>query len=412
MINAPRGTRDILPGQTSLWKHVIHTCEQAAVSLSFSEIRVPTFEDVALFQRSLGEGTDIIDKELFLVRGRHTEGEQYALRPEGTAGIVRAYIQHGMRTLPQPVRLYSILNLFRYERPQRGRYREHVQFDIEQFGSKDPSADAWVILTQWTALTRLGLGDAQLSLNSLGTTEEREFFREQLIAYFKPLQEELSEDSKRRLSSNPLRILDSKDPLDQPYLPNAPHLIDSLGNESRHHLDTVCTYLKTWGIAYTIDPFLVRGLDYYCQTCFEWSIPSEAGRPLALGGGGRYDSLLPALGGPDSGAVGAGLGLDRLVDLLEERGWQEPSSEVPKLAIVEEKSNKEAAAALIPQLVSQNIALWTDFSRGSLSSQLKAAAKEGCTYALFISEQGLQLKDLRRGAQQTVRLEEVKDAII
>ena len=258
---------------------------------------------------------------------------------------------------------------------------------------------------------RLGICDVRLSLNSLGTTEEREVFKAQLVAYFRPLQEQLGEDSKRRLDNNPLRILDSKDPRDQPYLINAPQLLNCLGSESRNHLDSVCTYLTIWGIAYTINPLLVRGLDYYSQTCFEWSIPSKTGQSLALGGGGRYDSLLPALDGPDSGAVGAGLGLDRLVDLLDERGWQEQTLKEPKLAIVEEGTNKEAAAALIPLLVNQNISLWTDFSRGSLGSQLKAAIKEGCTYALFTSEQGLQLKDLEKGTQRTIQLDEIKNAI-
>lgn len=407
---SPRGSRDILPDQNRLWQHVKQVCADVAHELSFHEITVPTFEDIGLFQRSLGEGTDIIDKELFLVRGRHSDEEHYALRPEGTAGIVRAFIQNGLKTYPQPVRLYSVLNLFRYERPQRGRYREHVQFDIEQFGTKEASADAWVILTQWRVLQRLGINDAALSLNSLGTNEERMQYQQALIHYFTPFFEQLSNDSKRRLSTNPLRILDSKDPLDQPHLPGAPHLSTFLMQESREHLAQVQAHLDTWQVPYALDPLLVRGLDYYSRTCFEWSVPAAEGRPLALGGGGRYDGLVPLLGGPDLGAVGGGLGLDRLVDLLEERGWTPPAPRA-KLAVINVDLLPEQAAYCIIPLLEQHLALWSDFSRTSTASQLKAASKEQCTFALLVSSNGLELKELISGSQQRVTLEQVGDAV-
>ena len=208
---SPRGTRDILPADQAVWRHVCTTADQYARLMGYQPITIPTYEELALFQRSIGSGTDVMDKELFLTRGiRVEEGtESYALRPEGTAGIVRSFIQNGMQTWPQPVKLFSLVNVFRYDRPQKGRYREHVQFDIEYFGDFGPFADAWVIYTTWQFFQSLGLEGLKLHLNTLGTSEERQRFVEALKEYFLPLVDRLSSDSAHRLEGNPLRILDS-----------------------------------------------------------------------------------------------------------------------------------------------------------------------------------------------------------
>ncbi|MCC2631465.1 MAG: histidine--tRNA ligase [Patescibacteria group bacterium] len=294
---SPRGTRDILPAEQAVWRHVRTVAEEIAFQMGYKPITTPTYEEIGLFQRAIGEGTDIQDKELFLVRGIQGEAgqEPYALRPEATAGIVRSYIEHGMHTWPGPVKLFTFSNNFRYDRPQKGRYREHVQFDIEYFGETGPFADAWIIFTTWRFLTKLGLTGLELRLNSLGSADERVAFVSALQDYYGPLQDQLSEDSKRRLSTNPLRILDSKDPKDHALRENAPRLSDMFGEESSSHFAEVQTLLEEWGIpkdSVILDPFLVRGLDYYSHTAFEWTVASEKGQQASLGGGGRYDSAL------------------------------------------------------------------------------------------------------------------------
>jgi histidyl-tRNA synthetase len=406
---SPRGTRDLLPSDQVVWRKVRAICEEVATLLAYQPISTPMFEEVGLFQRSLGQGTDIIDKELFLVEGRTEESSQYALRPEGTAGIVRAYIEHGMQTWPQPVRLYSIINNFRYERPQKGRYREHMQFDIEYFGDKGPFADAWVILTQWQVLTRLGLRNIHLDLNSLGTKEERAAYMEALVAHLTPLSEKLSEDSKRRLTSNPLRILDSKDANDQALLGEAPQLADFLDEESAHHIATVKSYLTSWQIPFQDNPRLVRGLDYYCHTCFEWVQVREGKSSLALGGGGRYDGLMTQLEGPDCGAVGAGLGLDRIVDLLQEQVEAPMPDPAGAYIVLADPELREAAQKIISDCLAANLRVEADFSKPSFGSQMKAAGRGGAKYAVILGKTEFEhnkvvVKSLQGGDQQEVEL--------
>ena len=411
---APRGTRDILPTTQGVWNHITTVANQVAVQMGFLPIRTPIYEDLALFQRSIGEGTDVIDKELFLVRGKHTEVETYALRPEGTAGIVRAYIEHGMHTWSQPVKLYSVLNCFRYERPQKGRYREHWQFDLEFFGEHGAFSDAWIIYTTWLFLQRLGLKGITLKLNSLGTLSERTAFINALRDYLTPLQDKLSEDSKRRLTTNPLRILDSKDSADRTLLEHAPLLADFFSTESSARFESVKEYLEAWQIPYFLDAHLVRGLDYYSHTTFEWVCMGPEGESPALGGGGRYDGLLPQLGGQDSGAVGAGIGLDRIVEELEAQNLTEALAlRVPRIYIAAaDPIGRIAARQLIATLAAEGIALEADLEKESLGSQIKRAGKIG---ARFVVIQGqlevelgtVQVKDLKDGSQQSLKIEEL-----
>ena len=406
-LQSPRGTRDILPEQQHLWHHVKTVAERVATQLGFQPISTPTYEYRTLFERSIGEGTDIMDKELFLVRGRNAEGsEEYALRPEGTAGIVRAFIEHGMQQLPQPVKLYSFVNNFRYDRPQKGRYREHVQLDLELFGETGPFSDAWIILATCLFLKELGLEGVMLHINSLGTTDERKAYEAALVEALTPKISELSCDSQKRLSTNPLRILDSKDAKDQALLDEAPKLEDFFGPESKQHFYEVEHFLMNWKIPFIINPRLVRGLDYYCHTAFEVTTEGAGGQQSSLGGGGRYDGLVTQLGGPSTGAVGVALGLDRVIEEMER---QEISVQKPTLntcaVIATDPESKKIAANLVLKLLYQGKNVIANFDRESMSSQMKAASKQGAVEAYIIGEQErsahiVTIKDLTTGEQR------------
>ncbi|MBU6389555.1 histidine--tRNA ligase [Patescibacteria group bacterium] len=409
-IQSPRGTRDILPDRQPAWQYVTETARQTAGQLSFRPITIPSYEEAALFHRSIGDGTDIIDKELFLTRGiRSTEEETYALRPEATAGVVRAFIQHGMHTWPQPVRLYTILNVFRYDRPQKGRYREHTQFDVEYFGDTGPFADAWVIFTTWSFLNRLGLSGLELQLNTLGTSVERSRYAAQLQEYFRPLRDRISEDSVARLEKNPLRILDSKDPRDKEFMDAAPRLSEALGPESQAHFDAVRQYLEKWRIPYRLNEQLVRGLDYYSHTAFEWTVSGQEGQQSSLGGGGRYDGLLPQLGGSTVGAVGAGLGLDRIIETCEQQGvFDRLTQHRPDAYLVAaDTAGKTAVIELIPELIAAGLSVDAGLDKDSVGAQMKAAAKSQSRWAVIIgateAERGeVAVKDLESSEQRTV----------
>jgi histidyl-tRNA synthetase len=406
-LQAPRGTRDILPENQPAWSLAVSTAERIARQFGFSPITVPSYEDVRLFQRSLGEGTDVIDKELFLVRGVQGEADAapYALRPEGTAGIVRSYIQHGLHTRPQPVKVFSILSLFRYDRPQKGRYREHVQFDLEYFGDTGPFADAWVIYTTYTFYRSLGLQNLKLKLNSLGTADERAAYRQKLTDYLQPLADQLSQDSKRRLTTNPLRVLDSKDRGDAAVTAHAPHLWESLGPESRQHIDSVCRFLDNWHIPYFIDHFLVRGLDYYCHTAFEWVVEGKEGQQSSLGGGGRYDGLLTQLGGASVGAVGAGLGLDRVIEEMEAQNVPIDPFPPAHCYVATAGSDTHAfAQEIISTLLSSGCTVEANFSRTNLGNHLKQAHRLGIAKVILVGSDEaarriLAVKDLSTGEQ-------------
>ena len=412
---SPRGTRDILPAEQRLWEEVLATARQVAAQMGYQPFSTPMYEEVGVFQRSLGKGTDIMDKELFLISSRHGEEATYALRPEGTAGIVRAFIQHGMQTWPQPVRLTTVTQLFRYERPQHGRYREHVQVNFDTYGDQSAFADAWVILTMWRTLQALGLSTVKLLINSLGTQEERADYCKLLVSSLTPHHEKLSEDSKRRLELNPLRILDSKDENDQALLREIPHLIDSLTPESRTRFDTVTSYLTAWGIPFELEPRLVRGLDYYCHTAFEW-VATQGSLSLSLGGGGRYDGLLPELGGPDIGAIGMGMGVDRVVQILQELRGETATLQPEVWIVAQEQKAQQYAAGLIQELLERNLRVQADFGRPSFGAQLKAAGRSGAKVALLlgldeVNAATVTIKDLTSGEQRTIGRAEVGESI-
>jgi histidyl-tRNA synthetase len=316
-INAIRGMHDILPEQTPLWQKTEQIIREVLNSYSYQEIRLPIVEKTELFKRSIGEVTDIVEKEMYTFDDRN--GDSLTLRPEGTAGCLRACLEHGLLH-GQTHRLWYLGQMFRHERPQKGRYRQFYQLGVETYGMATPDIDAEVILLSDRLWKRLGIRDkVTLELNSLGTVAERAAYREKLVEYFKAHFDALDEDSKRRLETNPLRILDTKNPAMQDLVKNAPELMDYLGEDSRAHFDTLKAHLDSLKVSYQINTRLVRGLDYYGKTVFEW-VTTELGSQGTICAGGRYDGLIEQLGGKENYAIGFALGMERLLALVELAG--------------------------------------------------------------------------------------------
>lgn len=313
-INAIRGMNDILPHQTPVWQFLESTVKSVFGAYGYTEIRMPIVEQTELFKRSIGEVTDIVEKEMYTFEDRN--GESLTLRPEGTASCVRAGEEHGL-LFNQAQRLWYQGPMFRYEKPQKGRYRQFHQIGIETFGMANADIDAEVIMLSARLWKELGMADAvTLQLNSLGSNEARAEYKEALVAYLSERKDQLDEDSQRRLSSNPLRILDSKDANTQALLNNAPSLTDYIDDDSRQHFSDLCGMLDQAGIAYELNPRLVRGLDYYCKTVFEW-VTDKLGAQGTVCAGGRYDGLVKQLGGRPTPGVGFAMGVERLILLLE-----------------------------------------------------------------------------------------------
>ena len=308
---------DTLPEETPLWRYIRDAAERVAARFDYQWITTPIVEDERVFSRTAGEDSDIVAKEMYAFDDRG--GDRIALRPEGTAGVVRSYIEHGMASRPQPVRLCYMGPFFRYDRPQAGRYRQLHQFGIELIGDPAPSADAEVIDLQRTFYSELGLFDLTLRINSIGTLDTRARYIEALRAHFAPLLASLSPDSQRRYETNVLRILDSKENADRSAVESAPSILDYLDDEDREHFDGVKDCLDAIGVNYIVDPGIVRGLDYYTRTVWEFE-PANAGGQSTVGAGGRYDGLFEMLGGPHTPAVGFGTGIERIALNMRERG--------------------------------------------------------------------------------------------
>ena len=307
---APRGTQDQLPEDWPWWRHVRDTAERVCALFGYRRIETPVFEHAGVYLRSVGEGTDIVEKEVYLFEDRG--GDALALRPEGTAGVMRAYIEHGMANEPQPVRLFYTAPNFRYDRPQAGRYRQHTQFGVECVGDGGPHIDAEVIDLLLTFYRELGLRDFTLKLNSIGDAICRPAYIERLRAHYRPHLEEVCADDRVRFEKNPMRLLDCKEERCQRIIAGAPRIADALCDPCREHFDAVKAYLTALGITYVLDDRLVRGLDYYTRTAFEVQ-PSVEGSQSALGGGGRYDGLIELLGGPPTPGIGFGTGFERII---------------------------------------------------------------------------------------------------
>ncbi len=387
---------DILPDRVGLWQHIEDTARAVFAAYGYREIRTPLVEVTELFKRSIGEVTDIVEKEMYSFLDRH--GDSLSLRPEGTAGCVRAAIEHGL--LNQPQRLWYRGPMFRYERPQRGRYRQFHQIGVEVFGLSGPDIDLEVILLTARLWHRLGLQALRLEINTLGDAGERQCYRERLLDFLRPHADRLDPDSRRRLETNPLRILDSKDPTTQAILAEAPSLLDGLGAQTRAHFDALCAGLDALGIPYRINPRLVRGLDYYNRTVFEW-ITDRLGAQGTVCAGGRYDSLVEQLGGRPTPAIGFALGIERLVELLGQVDSGANPSVDAYLVALGDRAEIEAlrlAERLRDRL--PGLRLLVNCGGGSFKSQFKRADKSGARYALVLGEAELELgvvglKDLR-----------------
>jgi len=408
------GTEDILPqpqrvGQDlkvadiHTWQWVEATARELFQRAVYQEIRTPTFEQTALFERGIGEATDVVGKEMYTFVDKGDRS--CTLRPEGTAGVVRAYIQHSLQAQGGVQRLWYCGSMFRYERPQKGRQRQFHQIGVEVLGSADPRADVEVILLATDLLQRLGLKNLTFNLNSVGDRDDRQRYREALVNYLTPFKADLDADSQDRLSRNPLRILDSKDEKTQAIAAEAPSILDYLGDTSKRHFDRVLAQLSDLGIEFVLNPRLVRGLDYYTHTAFEIQ-SSDLGAQATVCGGGRYDGLVQELGGPVTPAVGWAIGLERLTLLLAQ--LQTVSAPSPDLYVVSRGEAAEANALKLAQaLRNHGLAVDLDLSGSAFGKQFKRADRSGAAACLILGDeeaaQGtVQLKWLRSGEQTSI----------
>jgi len=403
-IQAIRGMNDLLPEQSPAWQQVEAVIRRVAASYGYSEIRMPVLESTQLFKRSIGEVTDIVEKEMYTFDDRN--GESVTLRPEGTASCVRAGNQHGL-LYNQIQRLWYMGPMFRYERPQKGRYRQFHQFGIETFGLESADADAEVILLSARLWREFGLADqVELQLNSLGSNEARANYRDALKAYLSDYESELDDDSKRRLESNPLRILDSKDEKTQKILEGAPSLSEYWDAESKEHFEQLTARLEAAGISYTLNERLVRGLDYYNRTVFEW-VTTALGAQGTVCAGGRYDGLVEQLGGKATPAVGFAMGMERLVLLLQEQGKLTPRRVVDAYLMPLGEEAELNAPRIAEQLRNElpELRLVSHCGGGSMKKQMKKADKSGAQVALIIgadeiAQQLVTVKPLRTAEEQ------------
>ena len=410
-MKAPRGTVDLLPEDTRKWQYVENLLKELCQLYNYEEIRTPVFEHTEVFQRGVGDTTDIVQKEMYTFEDRG--GRSITLRPEGTAGVVRAYIENKLYgSLTQPTKLYYFAQMFRYERPQHGRMRQLNQFGVEVLGSADPSVDAEVIALAMTAYKKLGLKSIKLVINSLGDTESRQTHRKALIEHFKPYIDELCDDCKNRLENNPLRILDCKKDRDHEAMKTAPSVLDYLNDESSDYFEKVKAYLDAMDIPYTVDPTLVRGLDYYNHTAFE--IMSEAegfGAITTLLGGGRYNGLVEQLGGPSTPGIGFGMGLERLMLALEAENITLPVDKKLDLFFVTIGDNvQNKAVQLVQQLRLEGISVDKDYQGRKIKAQLKAADRLNAKYVAILGEDELEkniinIRSMETGEQEEVALE-------
>ncbi|VAW89379.1 Histidyl-tRNA synthetase [hydrothermal vent metagenome] len=403
-IQSIRGMNDLLPEQSSDWQYIENHLRQVVAAYGYNEIRMPIVEMTELFKRSIGEVTDIVEKEMYTFDDRN--GDSLTLRPEGTASCVRAAMQHGLLH-NQTQRLWYMGPMFRHERPQRGRYRQFHQIGVETFGFDGPDIDAELIFMSARFLKRLGLSEhTTLQINSLGSKATRAAYRDILVAYLNEHREQLDEDSLRRLESNPLRVLDSKNPQMQAMIQAAPKLVDHLDEESRVHFETLCATLDSAGIQYQINPCLVRGLDYYAKTVFEW-VTDKLGAQGTVCAGGRFDGLVEQLGGKPTPACGFAAGIERLVELLKEVSTERSAHKVDVYLLMAGDKAVSAGMVLAESLRdhSPSLRLIAHCGAGSFKAQMKRADKSGASIALILGdneiEQGtITLKYLRIEKEQ------------
>ncbi len=392
MIKKPKGTEDILPNEIHIWQYVEDTARNVFESYNFEEIRTPIFEDYELFQRGVGDETDMVSKEMYDFEDKG--GRRIALRPEGTASICRAFVQHKLfgPEYPKPYKLYYAGPMFRYERPQAGRQRQFNQMGVEVLGTDNCAMDVEVMAMAWDLFDELGLTNIKLVINTIGHPKERRQFIDALIEYLTPHQEELSEDSRRRLETNPLRILDSKDAKDQQLLVNAPKISDYLSQESLDNFQKVQSMLEALEIPYEVDPLLVRGIDYYQDTIFEMMVEDDSiGSQSTICGGGRYDGLVEELGGPSTPGFGFGIGLERLILLLKDQKVAVPENEAVDVFVICMGETIDAMAMEIIQAARQaGLKADRDYMGRSMKSQFKTVDRLKAKTVIVLGEDEVQ----------------------
>jgi len=415
LTKAPKGTKDVLPQEAYKWHYVEDVIRQIARSYGYQEIRTPVFEHTELFERGVGDTTDIVQKEMytFLDKG----GRSITLKPEGTAGAARAYIEHKLYAEPQPIKMYYITPCYRYERPQAGRLREFHQFGVEVFGAPQASVDVEIITMAMTLFRRLGIKDLSVRINSIGCPKCRPVYHEVLKSYLAGHLDELCDTCKERYEKNPLRILDCKVDQCKKVIEGVPHMLDHLCEDCSSHFDETKRYLEAAGFDYTIDPMIVRGLDYYTKTVFE-IVSGSIGAQGTVCGGGRYDGLVEECGGPQVPGVGFGLGLERLLLVMENQGVDIPKPTLCDLffATIGE-GTKEKAFELIRTLRDKGISSDMDHVGRSLKAQFKYADKLGARFVGTIGEEELaqgqlKLKEMTTGKEEMVAFDKISEFIL
>ena len=414
LTNAPRGTKDILPENVAGWNYVEQKIRDICARFGYEEIRTPMFEHTELFHRGIGEGTDVVDKEMYTFTDRG--GRSITLRPENTASAVRAYLQNKLYGDSSLTKLFYIGSMFRYDRPQAGRMREFHQFGVEALGEANPAVDAEIILLAMEFLKSLGLKDLKLSLNSVGCPSCRPAYRQALQEYFRPHLDELCGDCKDRFERSPLRILDCKADADKEFMAGAPKITDCLCDECREHFEQVQSLLTEAWVEFELDPRLVRGLDYYTKTAFEIKY-APLGAQSAVAGGGRYDGLIEEMGGNPTPAVGFATGLERVLLALEKQGLlPDTKKQADAFVVALGEAAQKPAFRLLQQLRGAGLTALMDYAGRSMKAQMKQAGKAGARFALIlgedeIKENAVMLKDMEKSQQQKVSLDEVIDQI-
>ncbi len=414
-LRAPRGTRDLLPPATATWTRLERLAADLATRYGYHRIETPLFESTAVFERGVGEVTDIVEKELFRLAPRTEESEALALRPEPTAGIVRAYIQHGMQTWPQPVKLSQVGPMFRYDRPQAGRYRQFWQFDIEAIGDAGPAIDAEIVELGIRFYREAGLTDVEVVLNSIGDPACRPGYLAVLTDHYRGHRDALPKTEQDRLERNVLRLLDSKDPAMAAINAGAPKVTDHLCAPCAEHFASVRAHLDTLEVPYRLESALVRGLDYYTRTAFEFSLPGRDGQQQALGGGGRYDGLVELLGGRPTPGIGFGVGLDRVIMALAERGAAEPGPTTAAVVVGADPVATAERLRVATDLRAAGLNARADLTHRRLGKQLEAAAKDHAHFAVIVGDEltagEVQLRDLPAGTQKVVPVAELAQEV-
>lgn len=407
------GVHDVLPEDQPIFQKTEKAVENIAKYYNFSKIETPIIEDAEVFSKGVGNSTDIVGKEMYTFRTKG--GDLVCLRPEGTAPIMRSYLEHGMHNMSQPVKLWYIGPFFRYERPQAGRYRQFHQFGFEALGEKNPSVDGQIIQMSYDVLKELGFKNLTIEVNSIGDSECRPYFKKILVSYLKSKKSSLCSDCQRRLKENPLRILDCKDEKCQRVRVGAPQMIDHLCKDCHSHFKQVLEFLDELELPYTLNPYLVRGLDYYTKTVFEIVEKSEDGAAIgALIGGGRYDNLAKMLGGRDTSGCGSAGGIERIINLIKARDTKPgKKQEEPKIFLAQlGQMAKRKSLKLFEEFREAKIPVAESFSKDSLRSQLRAADKLGIKYVLIFGqkealENFVTLRDMETGTQKEIQLDKV-----